>query len=484
MIRVYNTLTRKKEELVPREKGKIYMYVCGLTPDNYPHLGHARAFVVFDTIKRYLKFKGFEVKYVQNYTDIDDKIIKRANEWGISPKEIAETFISMYEKYLNLFNVDREGNIYPRVTENIDDIIKMIKELEDKGFAYETDTGVYFSVKKFPEYGKLSRRKIEDLIKGARIPVDETKKDPLDFALWKKQKPGEPAWNSPWGKGRPGWHIECSVMSMKYLGFSFDIHGGGIDLIFPHHENEIAQSEAWAGDKPYVRYWLHNGLITVNKEKMSKSLGNFFTIEELLKKYQPEVLRLFLLSGDYHSPIDFSFEKLNEIKKSYERIKEFYNFLKMMKEKFPEDDEKIRKISDDAMKEFTSFMDDDFNTQGALGVLFKFINKIKGEGGEGSFSYALKVFEDMLNILGIKISFKEIKNLKEELIKILSDFNLIEKGDEEKEEEELIKKIIDERKKMRENKEYEKADKIRERLKELGYEVRDGKRETIYFRRE
>ncbi len=484
MIRVYNTLTRKKEELVPREKGKIYMYVCGLTPDNYPHLGHARAFVVFDTIKRYLKFKGFEVKYVQNYTDIDDKIIKRANEWGISPKEIAETFISMYEKYLNLFNVDREGNIYPRVTENIDDIIKMIKELEDKGFAYETDTGVYFSVKKFPEYGKLSRRKIEDLIKGARIPVDETKKDPLDFALWKKQKPGEPAWNSPWGKGRPGWHIECSVMSMKYLGFSFDIHGGGIDLIFPHHENEIAQSEAWAGDKPYVRYWLHNGLITVNKEKMSKSLGNFFTIEELLKKYQPEVLRLFLLSGDYHSPIDFSFEKLNEIKKSYERIKEFYNFLKMMKEKFPEDDEKIRKISDDAMKEFTSFMDDDFNTQGALGVLFKFINKIKGEGGEGSFSYALKVFEDMLNILGIKISFKEIKNLKEELIKILSDFNLVEKGDEEKEEEELIKKIIDERKKMRENKEYEKADKIRERLKELGYEVRDGKRETIYFRRE
>ena len=484
MIRVYNTLTRKKEELVPREKGKIYMYVCGLTPDNYPHLGHARAFVVFDTIKRYLKFKGFEVKYVQNYTDIDDKIIKRANEWGISPKEIAETFISMYEKYLNLFNVDREGNIYPRVTENIDDIIKMIKELEDKGFAYETDTGVYFSVKKFPEYGKLSRRKIEDLIKGARIPVDETKKDPLDFALWKKQKPGEPAWNSPWGKGRPGWHIECSVMSMKYLGFSFDIHGGGIDLIFPHHENEIAQSEAWAGDKPYVRYWLHNGLITVNKEKMSKSLGNFFTIEELLKKYQPEVLRLFLLSGDYHSPIDFSFEKLNEIKKSYEKIKEFYNFLKMMKEKFPEDDEKIRKISDDAMKEFTSFMDDDFNTQGALGVLFKFINKIKGEGGEGSFSYALKVFEDMLNILGIKISFKEIKNLKEELIKILSDFNLIEKGDEEKEEEELIKKIIDERKKMRENKEYEKADKIRERLKELGYEVRDGKRETIYFRRE
>ncbi|RLD12740.1 MAG: cysteine--tRNA ligase [Caldiserica bacterium] len=484
MIRVYNTLTRKKEELVPREKGKIYMYVCGLTPDNYPHLGHARAFVVFDTIKRYLKFKGFEVKYVQNYTDIDDKIIKRANEWGISPKEIAETFISMYEKYLNLFNVDREGNIYPRVTENIDDIIKMIKELEDKGFAYETDTGVYFSVKKFPEYGKLSRRKIEDLIKGARIPVDETKKDPLDFALWKKQKPGEPAWNSPWGKGRPGWHIECSVMSMKYLGFSFDIHGGGIDLIFPHHENEIAQSEAWAGDKPYVRYWLHNGLITVNKEKMSKSLGNFFTIEELLKKYQPEVLRLFLLSGDYHSPIDFSFEKLNEIKKSYERIKEFYNFLKMMKEKFPEDDEKIRKISDDAMKEFTSFMDDDFNTQGALGVLFKFINKIKGEGGEGSFSYALKVFEDMLNILGIKISFKEIKNLKEELIKILSDFNLVEKGDEEKEEEELIKKIIDERKKMRENKEYEKADKIRDRLKELGYEVRDGKRETIYFRRE
>lgn len=484
MIKVYNTLTRRKEELIPREKGKIYMYVCGLTPDNYPHLGHARAFVVFDTIKRYLKFRGFKVKYVQNYTDIDDKIIKRANEWGISPKEIAETFISMYEKYLNLFNVDREGNVYPRVTENIDDIIKMVKELEDKGFAYETDTGVYFSVRKFPEYGKLSNRKIEDLIKGARIPVDETKKDPLDFALWKKQKPGEPAWDSPWGKGRPGWHIECSVMSMKYLGFGYDIHGGGIDLIFPHHENEIAQSEAWAGDKPYVRYWLHNGLITVNKEKMSKSLGNFFTIEELLKKYQPEVLRLFLLSGDYHSPIDFSFEKLNEIKKSYEKIKEFYNFLKIMKEKFRGDDEKMKRISDDALKEFMSFMDDDFNTQGALGVLFKFMGNINREGGEGSFSYALKVFEDMLNILGIKISFKEIKNLKKELIEILSNFNLLQRDDEEKEEEELIKKIIDERKKMRENKDYKRSDEIRERLKELGYEVRDGKRETIYFRRE
>lgn len=483
MIKVYNTLTRKKEEFITREKNKVFMYVCGLTPDNYPHIGHARPLVIYDTIKRFLKFKGYDVKYVQNYTDIDDKIIKRSLEWGLSPKEIAETFINMYKKYIELLNIDTEGNLYPRVTEHIDDIIKMVKELQEKGFAYETDTGVYFEVDKFKEYGKLSNRKIDELLKGVRIEIDETKKNPLDFALWKKAKEGEISWDSPWGKGRPGWHIECSVMSIKYLDFGFDIHGGGIDLIFPHHENEIAQGEAWRGDSPVVRYWLHNGLITINREKMSKSIGNILTIEDILKKYEPEVLRLFLLSSDYHSPIDYSEEKMEKIRNEYYKIREFYSIVDNLSKQEDLYDEYSKKLIDSMFNEFMEFMDDDFNTQGAIGVIFKLINKFNTNEIKGEYKLLKDILDKMLNILGIKISYKSVDNLKDELIRILKEYNFYSPEDENLEENDLIKKIIEERKKLRENKEFKKSDEIRDKLNSLGYEIRDGRRETIIFKR-
>ena len=484
MIKVYNTLTRKKEDFITREKDKVYMYVCGLTPDNYPHIGHARPLVVYDTIKRYLKYKGYKVNFVQNYTDIDDKIIKRSIEWGLTPKEIAETFIKMYENYINVLNVDKDGNIYPRVTDHIEDIIKMVKELQDKNFAYETETGVYFEVNKFEDYGKLSNRKIEDMLSGVRIEVDETKKSPIDFALWKKAKEGEPFWNSPWGKGRPGWHIECTVISIKYLGFGFDIHGGGNDLIFPHHENEIAQGEAWKGDKPVVRYWLHNGLITINKEKMSKSIGNVLTIEEMLRLYEPEVLRLFLLSSDYHSPIDYSEEKMEDIKNQYYKIREFYSILQTLSKTEVSIDNSSKNLINLIFNEFINFMDDDFNTQGAIGALFKLINKFNTGEIKGNFQLLLEKVDEILNILGIKITFRKLENLKEELIKIIKDYSFYETMDENISELELVRKIIDSRRKFREDKNYKIADEIRERLNKLGYEIRDGKKETIFFRRE
>jgi len=484
MIKVYNTLTRKKEDFITREKDKVYMYVCGLTPDNYPHIGHARPLVVYDTIKRYLKYKGYKVNFVQNYTDIDDKIIKRSIEWGLTPKEIAETFIKMYENYINVLNVDKDGNIYPRVTDHIEDIIKMVKELQDKNFAYETETGVYFEVNKFEDYGKLSNRKIEDMLSGVRIEVDETKKSPIDFALWKKAKEGEPFWNSPWGKGRPGWHIECTVISIKYLGFGFDIHGGGNDLIFPHHENEIAQGEAWKGDKPVVRYWLHNGLITINKEKMSKSIGNVLTIEEMLRLYEPEVLRLFLLSSDYHSPIDYSEEKMVDIKNQYYKIREFYSILQTLSKTEVSIDNSSENLINLIFNEFINFMDDDFNTQGAIGALFKLINKFNTGEIKGNFQLLLEKVDEILNILGIKITFRKLENLNEELIKIIKDYSFYETMDENISELELVRKIIDSRRKFREDKNYKIADEIRERLNKLGYEIRDGKKETIFFRRE
>lgn len=484
MIKVYNTLTRKKEEFVTREKDKVYMYVCGLTPDNYPHIGHARPLVVYDTMKRYLKYRGYQVKYVQNYTDIDDKIIKRSIEWGLSPKEIAETFIKMYEKYIHQLNIDIEDNLYIKVTDQIKDIIEFIKVLQDKNFAYQTDTGVYFEVKKFNDYGKLSNRKIEDMLSGVRIEVDETKKEPIDFALWKKSKEGEPFWESPWGKGRPGWHIECSVISIKYLGFGFDIHGGGNDLIFPHHENEIAQGEAWKGDRPVVRYWLHNGLVNLNKEKMSKSLGNFLTIEDILKTYEPEVLRLFLLSSDYHSPVDYSDEKMEDIRKQYYKIREFYSMLQTLSKKEEYVSDNSKKLIDSIFNEFLDNMDDDFNTQGAIGVLFKLINKFNTGEIKENYSYLLEKVNDMLNILGIKITFRELENIKEELIKIINDYSFYNSNDENLSELELVKKIIDYRKKLREDKNFKLSDEIRDRLNRLGYEIRDGRKETIFFKRE
>ena len=320
-LRVYNTLTKCKEEFVPIEAGKVKIYVCGVTPYNHPHIGNARPFITWDVIKRYLEHTGYKVYHVQNFTDIDDKIINIANAEGVTWDVIANRYIVAYFEVMDKLNI-RRADIYPKVSEHMAEIITIVETLVVKGYAYVVDGDVYYSIEKFAGYGKLSGRNIEDMQAGARVDVDERKNHPMDFALWKSAKPGEPSWDSPWGKGRPGWHIECSAMSLKYLGNNFDFHGGGSDLIFPHHENEIAQSEAFVEEEqPFVRYWLHNGFITVNEEKMSKSLGNFFLVKDILEHYSPDVLRFFVLSTHYRSPLDFSDERLSEAQRSLERLR-------------------------------------------------------------------------------------------------------------------------------------------------------------------
>ncbi|HHW42757.1 MAG TPA: cysteine--tRNA ligase, partial [Desulfotomaculum sp.] len=305
---IYNTLTKKKELFVPRQAGRVDMYVCGPTTYNFIHLGNARPLVFFDTVRRYFQYRGYRVKYIQNFTDVDDKIINRAREEGVDALALSRKYINEYFKDADALNV-RRADVHPQVTGHIPEIIDLIAALMEKGAAYEVDGDVYFAISAFPEYGKLSGRTLEEMQAGARVEVDPRKKHPMDFALWKAARAGEPSWDSPWGKGRPGWHIECSAMALKYLGYSFDIHGGGFDLVFPHHENEIAQAEAATG-RPFVRYWMHNGFITVNQEKMSKSLGNFFLVREILNKFPPEVVRFFLLSTHYRSPLDFDDEKM------------------------------------------------------------------------------------------------------------------------------------------------------------------------------
>ena len=320
-LKVYNTLTRQKEVFVPVEAGKVKMYVCGVTPYNHPHIGNARPFLTWDVIKRYLEHTGLKVQHIQNFTDVDDKIIKAANVEEVTWDVIANRYIASYFEVMDKLNI-RRADMYPTVSDHMAEIIAIVEKLVAKGYAYIVDGDVYYSIEKFADYGKLSGRNIEDMQAGARVDVDERKNHPMDFALWKSAKPGEPAWKSPWGQGRPGWHIECSAMSLKYLGNNFDFHGGGSDLIFPHHENEIAQSEAFVEDEqPFVRYWLHNGFITVNEEKMSKSLDNFFLVKDILEHYSPDVVRFFVLSTHYRSPLDFSDERLSEAQRSLARLR-------------------------------------------------------------------------------------------------------------------------------------------------------------------
>ena len=363
-LRVYNSLGKKKEHFEPLVPGKVRMYVCGPTVYDSCHIGHARSVIVFDVIVRYLKAKGFDVTYVRNFTDVDDKIIDKANQLGIDSQEVAERFIKEFNEDMDALNVER-ANIEPKATEHISQIIQFIERLIEKGFAYQINGDVYYSVEKFKEYGKLSGRRLEDMEAGARVEIDERKHNPFDFVLWKSSKPGEPAWESPWGKGRPGWHIECSAMSNEYLGETFDIHGGGKDLNFPHHENEIAQSEAIFG-KPFVKYWIHNGFVNIDQEKMSKSLGNFLMIKDVIKSYHPEVVRLFLLSNHYRSPIDFTDKAMDEARSGLDKI---YAFLERA-------EEKIGLISDqdvetgDCWQRFSEAMDDDFNSARGIGILF------------------------------------------------------------------------------------------------------------------
>lgn len=356
-LRIYNTLTGKKEDFVPLRKGKVGMYVCGVTVYDYCHVGHARAAVVFDTIYRYFLYRGDEVTYVRNFTDIDDKIINRAREENISWTGLAKKYILAFYEDMGRLNI-ASPTAEPKATEYIDEMIAMIASLIDQGKAYALDGNVYYAVKTFRDYGQLSGKKIDDLLAGARVEVDERKRDPLDFALWKKNKPDEPSWDSPWGSGRPGWHIECSAMSQKLLGECFDIHGGGKDLVFPHHENEIAQSCGATGVPP-VKYWIHNGFVNINKEKMSKSLGNFFTIRDILKRYHPEALRLFLLSSHYRSPIDFSDQLLEEAEKVLGR---FYDFLADAGKVLEKTESVAVSESHPLIKSFKEAMDDDFNT--------------------------------------------------------------------------------------------------------------------------
>jgi cysteinyl-tRNA synthetase len=385
MIKLYNTLTGKKEEFVPLRPGKVTMYACGVTVYDYSHLGHARGAVAFDLIQRYFRRKGFEVTYVRNFTDVDDKIINRAREEGITAAEVAHKYIEAYQEDMSRLGVGR-ADIEPKATEHIPEMIEVIKGLVEKGNAYAVDGDVYFRVSSFKDYGKLSKRTLDDMKAGARVEVDERKTDPLDFALWKASKPGEPAWESPWGPGRPGWHIECSAMGFKHLGETFDIHAGGKDLIFPHHENEIAQSEAYSG-RPFVQYWLHNGFVNINAEKMSKSLGNFFTIREILDQFDAEVVRLFLLSTHYRSPIDFSDANLKDARSGLDR---FYRMKEALK-KFlagknpppikPEEVIEVvaRPLYEKALnlpKAFEEAMDDDFNTAFAIGLVYDLVRDV------------------------------------------------------------------------------------------------------------
>jgi len=457
---VYNTLTQKKEEFKPQSPGKVKMYVCGTTPYDHCHLGHARCYVVFDVIRKYLEYRGYDVTYVQNFTDVDDKIIKRAQELGSTAEEIAEKYISEYFEAMNRLNI-REANFYPKTTEHIQEMVKLIQKLIARGYAYVINGDVYFEVDRFNGYGKLSHRNREEMQAGARIDIDKRKRNPLDFALWKSAKPGEPCWESPWGRGRPGWHIECSAMSMEYLGNSFDIHGGGQDLIFPHHENEIAQSEAATG-KPFVSYWLHNGFVTVNREKMSKSLGNFFTLKDIYEKYSPEVVRFFLISQHYRSPIDFSDDKLEEARKSLER---FHNTLENIefllsglkageKSNLPTGDETTLM---EAKEKFITAMDDDFNTARALGYMFDFVNKVNKVMAERSPNLSfLLASERALTGMGSISGF--VKGRAVEKARI---------------DEFQIEMLIDERNTARRKRDWEKADKIRSDLEKIGVVLED-----------
>lgn len=456
-MRVYNTLTNRKEEFVPIEEGKVKIYACGPTVYNFFHIGNARPFVVFDTLRRYFIYRGYDVKFVQNFTDVDDKIINRAKEESLTAPEVSEKYIKEYFDDAEALNV-LKADVHPKVSEHIPEIIDFVQTLIDKGYAYEADGDVYYSTRKFPEYGKLSGQNIDDLESGARIAVGEVKKDPLDFALWKARKEeSEIAWESPWGMGRPGWHIECSTMAKKHLGETIDIHGGGQDLQFPHHENEIAQSEACNG-APFAHYWMHNGYITVDGKKMSKSLNNFFTVRDIRKLYSGDVIRFFLLSGHYRSPINFSDTLMEQAKQGYERIRNSRDTLEFLikngnDEKILDEDNLIKSL-DLFRDRFIEAMEDDLNTADAISVVFDMvseINVIVKDGSSKSYANeALKRITELTDVLGIFVASAGDGEL----------------GDE-------VQKLIEERQNARAEKNWAKADEIRDKLAAMGITLKD-----------
>jgi cysteinyl-tRNA synthetase len=406
-MKLYNTLTRQKEEFIPKDPNNVRIYACGPTVYNYFHIGNARCFVVFDMLRRYLEYRGYNVTFVQNFTDVDDKMIKRANEEGTTVAQIAERYIAEYYKDANGLGI-RPATIHPRATENIDEIIKIVSSLIEKGHAYEKEGDVYFRTLSFKDYGKLSNMPIEELEKGARIDISEQKEDALDFALWKAAKPGEPSWESPWGKGRPGWHIECSAMAIRYLGETIDIHCGGQDLTFPHHENEVAQSECCTG-KPFANFWLHNGYINVNNTKMSKSLGNFFTVRDVAEKYGYQAIRFFILSAQYRSPINFSAEIIEQSKNALERIQNCVGNLKFFIKTSTNADElssEAKALVDKHKSDFIEAMDDDLNTADAIAAIFELVrdaNELVAKNAPKSDAeYSLAAITELCELLGIE----------------------------------------------------------------------------------
>ena len=469
MLKVYNTLTREKEKFEPVEKNKVKMYVCGLTVQNYSHLGHMRGVINYDVIRNYLEYKGYEVKYISNFTDINEKIIARAELEDMQPMALAYKYSQAFLEDLENLNI-RKADKYCKATENIDNIKEMVKTLIDKGFAYETDGNVYFSVQDFDDYGKLSGRNLDEMIAGTRKKVESDKKNPLDFALWKKvDDPEVMAWDSPWGRGWPGWHIECSAMSIKKLGSTFDIHGGGTDLIFPHHENEIAQAEAYSGVKPFVKYWMHNGTVNMSGDKMSKSLGNFYTTRELLDKYSADQLKYFILTKHYRSPIEYSEEELAKTNKSLEKLintkKTLENILKG-KDDFAEqaEDNDLLKIVKQKEEEFFEAMDDDFNTALASGALNEIATAINKVINAPDFSLTRELFKDLREVYNIYIKLADL-------------FGLTLEGEETEVQSEKFNELVDYvlklREEARDNKNYELADKIRDDLAEMGIKVND-----------
>lgn len=454
-MKIYNTLTRKKEEFVPLNDNVVNMYVCGPTVYNFIHIGNARAFIVFDTVRRYLEYKGYKVNYVQNFTDIDDKLIKRSHEENTTVKELADRYIEEYFKDADSLGIKR-ATFHPRATENIEEIINFVKKLIDKGFAYEKNGNVYYDTTKFKDYGKLSHKNIDELKAGARIEVNEDKKNPTDFVLWKAAKEGEPYWDSPWGKGRPGWHIECSTMSTKYLGKTLDIHAGGPDLIFPHHENEIAQSEA-ANDAEFAKYWMHIGYLNINNEKMSKSKNNFFTVRDVISQYDPEVLRFFMLMSHYRNPINYSQDLIEQAKGGFLRLSNTaYNLrhlLDVAEDSQLSDEEKAYKEKyEEYKRKFEEAMDDDFNTADAISVIFEMVrdinSNIDGNSPKELIKYILDVFLNLSSVLGITYKKKELL-------------------DDE------IKELIEKRQEARKAKNWAEADRIRDELKKQGIVLED-----------
>lgn len=488
-LRVYNTMAGRKQEFKPLVPDTVKMYVCGVTVYDHCHIGHARANIVFDIVYRYLKYAGYDVTYVRNYTDVDDKIINRANEQGITSKELSERYIQAFDEDMKALGLEIPTH-QPKATDYIPHIVELVEKLIERGLAYESAGDVYFSVDKFPDYLKLSKRNMEDMLAGARITPGEQKQNPMDFALWKTAKPGEPSWPSPWGEGRPGWHIECSAMSMDLLGPSFDIHGGGKDLVFPHHENEIAQSEGTTG-KPFVKYWMHNGFVNINQEKMSKSLGNFFTIKEILEKYDPEVVRFFIITSHYRSPIDFSDQNLEEAKAGLSR---FYELLKAADEllaKMPvppkapcptiEDSE--REIYDriELLDErFAEAMDDDFNTALAIGHLFdavRGLNRLIAEKRFDDCPLSLAVLDD--GVKKIRVLAKVLGLLESDPVAWLENQKTagLEGGELTAE---AIEALIEERKQARADRNFARSDEIRDELAEKGVILLDSREGTTW----